>query len=65
MDSWLYGNPETVLIRKQEAAAKKERACGDCTHHKSIEFKGEVYHLCELKKRVYGKRCDLFTTGKQ
>lgn len=25
LDSWMYGNPETVAIRKQEAAFRKNR----------------------------------------
>ena len=63
-DSYLYGDPEKVLIRKQEKAAKEARACGDCIHKKSVEFRGEIGHFCEFKRHVYGKRCELFEVAK-
>lgn len=63
-DSWLYGDPEKVAIRKQELASKKDRACGDCIHKRSMEFMGEVGHFCEFKRYTYGKRCDLFEVKK-
>jgi hypothetical protein len=65
LEAWQYGNPETVLQRKQEDAAKKAKACGNCIHHKSMEFKGEVWHLCEFKRYTYGKRCHLYTTDQK
>lgn len=40
LDSYMYGDPEKVLIRKQEAELKKAKACGDCIHRRSLEFKG-------------------------
>lgn len=64
LEAWLYGNPETVAIRKQEDALRKARACGDCVHKRSIEFQGEMWHTCSYKRRQYGKRCDLFETTK-
>ena len=63
-DSWLYGNPETIAIRKQEEALRKARACGDCMHKRSIEFRGEVVHHCIYKRHQYGKRCELYEVKK-
>ena len=59
-DAYLYGNPETVLERKQEIEAKQARACGQCIHKRSVEYRGEVGHFCEFKRHVYGKRCELY-----
>lgn len=64
LDAWQYGNPETVAIRRQEDAQRKARACGDCVHRHSIEFRGETWSGCEYKSRQYGRRCDLFETKK-
>ena len=63
-DSFMYGDPETVAIRRQEEAQRKARACGDCIHKRSVEFRGEVGHFCEFKRKVYGRRCDLFEIKK-
>ena len=60
LDSYMYGDPEKVLIRKQEIEAKKAKACGECIHKRSVEFRGEVGHFCEFKRHVYGKRCELY-----
>ena len=65
LDSYMYGDPETVLIRKQEDAARKQTACGQCIHHKQMEFQGENWHFCEFKRRTYGTRCELYTTEKK
>ena len=65
LDAHMYQDPERVLMRKQELAAKKARACGECVHHRSIEFKGEVVHACIYKRRQYGVRCDLYETKGQ
>ncbi len=62
LDAWQFQDPEKVAIRKQEEALRKARACGDCVHRRSEEFQGEVWNFCEFKKRVYGKRCELFET---
>lgn len=61
IESWMWGNPETVLIRKQEDAARKHRQCGNCMHHKTIEFKGEALHGCAAG-RQYGQKCKQFST---
>jgi hypothetical protein len=60
LESWMYGNPETVLMRKQEAALRKERACGQCVHKISIVMGNETVSTCEYKRKQYGKRCDLY-----
>lgn len=57
-DSYMYQNPEKVLMRKQAIKAANDRACGSCIHRRSIEFKGEVVDFCELKRRDYGRRCE-------
>lgn len=64
LDSYIYGDPERVLMRKQEAELKKAKACGDCIHRRTLEFKGEVFNHCEYKRHVYGKRCDLYEVKK-
>ncbi|MBC7620612.1 MAG: hypothetical protein H7293_16780 [Candidatus Saccharibacteria bacterium] len=64
LDSWLYGNPETIAIRKEEAELRKARACGDCVHRRSEEFQGEVWNFCEFKRKRYGTRCDLYEAKK-
>lgn len=62
LDAYMFRDPAIVLERKQELAAHKARQCGNCTHHKTIEFKGETLHGCDLRRHTYGKRCDHFTT---
>ena len=63
-ESWLYGDPEKVAIRKEGERIRKDNACGECVHKKSIEWKGEVHNACEFKRRVYGKRCELYKMDK-
>lgn len=60
LESWMYGDPEKVAMRKEFERIRKDRACGECVHKRSIEFKGEIYHSCSFKRRVYGTRCELF-----
>jgi hypothetical protein len=62
LEAWQFADPERVLMRKQEEALRKARACGDCIHKRSIEFMGEMWNICEYKRRQYGKRCELFET---
>lgn len=66
LEAWQYGNPEMVLMRKQETATRQQAQCGSCAHHRSIEFRGEVVHACIFKRQTYGVRCKLFeiTGGK-
>lgn len=59
LDSWMYGDPEKVAIRKQEDAARKHRACGQCVHRREIEFNGEKLHGC-AKRQDYGFKCRYF-----
>ena len=60
LDAWQYGDPATVLERKQEMELRKAKACGDCVHKRSAEFRTEVVHFCAFKRHVYGVRCDLY-----
>ncbi len=59
-ESWLYGDPEKIAIRKESMRIRKDKACGECLHKRSVEWKGEVLNACEFKRRVYGKRCELY-----
>lgn len=63
LESWLYGNPETVAIRRQEEALRKARACGACVHRRTMEIEGQTLNACEYR-RQYGRRCDKFETTK-
>jgi hypothetical protein len=65
LDSYIYGDPCKVLEQKQEAAARKERACGQCIHRLTMPLKNEVYVFCEFKRKSYGKRCELYATDKK
>ncbi len=65
LESWMYGDPEKVAIRKEAERIRKEKACGNCTHKRSVEFKNEIHHSCSFKKRVYGTRCELFVKVEQ
>lgn len=60
LETWQYGDPEKVLMRKQEIALSKARACGQCVHKVSIEWNGEMHYGCEFKRRRYGVRCELY-----
>jgi len=64
LEHWQFQDPARVLIRKQEIEARARAACGSCLHHQSLVIKGEVLHICEFKRRQYGRRCDLFETKK-
>lgn len=61
LESWQYGDPERVAIRKQEEALRKAKACGQCAHKVSLDWNGETYHGCEYKRRRYGVRCELYS----
>lgn len=64
LDACQYGDHERVAIRREEEALRKAKACGDCVHKRSIEFRWEIGHFCEYKKHVYGRRCELFAIAK-
>lgn len=62
LDNWLYGDPETVAIRRQEAqqrqaeaAKRRQDACGQCVH--SVELMGR--HVCD-RRHTYGFRCRFY-----
>lgn len=59
-ESWQYGDPEKVAIRKQEEALRKVRACGQCVHKTFVEWNGLEHFSCEFKRRFYGTRCELY-----
>lgn len=42
LDAHMWGNPETVLQRKQEAEARKHANCGACVHHQSMQVSSGV-----------------------
>ena len=56
-DSWLYGDPEKVLIRKQEEEARRHKSCGQCVHRQVLELEGRTLFNCS-KGREYGDRRD-------
>lgn len=64
LDSWMYGDPERILERKQETELRKVKACGDCIHKRGVEFRGEMGYFCAFKKHVYGRRCELYEIKK-
>lgn len=64
LDSWMYGDPEKVAIRKEEEAIRNEKACGKCCNKVTFEWKGETYTGCQFKRRQYGKRCELYKEKK-
>lgn len=59
-DSWLYGDPENVLIRKQEEEARRDRQCGKCVHRAELPMEHKVVVFCSKKFQTYGHRCHLF-----
>jgi hypothetical protein len=60
LESWEYGDPERVAIRRELDALRKAKACGQCVYKVTTEWNGEKYFGCEFKRRVYGIRCELF-----
>ena len=61
LPSYMYGNPQDVLERKQESAIK--RSCIGCVHGFSMQFKSGTAHGCSKHKR-YGRRCELYSDRK-
>ena len=60
LDSYMYGNPERVLERRQEEEARRHRACGQCVHKQVLELDGKTLYACS-KGREYGtQKCKLF-----
>jgi hypothetical protein len=54
LEAWQWGNPETVAIRREEAALRKLKNCSGCKHHQSMEFEGEKLHRCAVKRFGFG-----------
>ena len=51
LESWMYANPENVLMQKQQAAGKRKAKCGKCAHYDSIVIGDATHHGCTLKRR--------------
>jgi hypothetical protein len=64
MERWEYGDPFEVVARREAIAQRQERACGQCVHKVSVDWKGETYHGCEYKRRTYGVRCEFYREKK-
>ena len=64
LESWRYGDPETVAIRTQEIERIKDQACGNCEHRIVVQFKNEMVKRCEFKRKTYGDKCELFKKRK-
>lgn len=60
LESWLYGDPEAVAIRREAAAHKAHARCGDCIHKRTEIVRREIVYRCVFSKRKYGIRCDLY-----
>jgi hypothetical protein len=58
LDANQYANPETVLMRKQEAMEARHRHCGDCIHHKTLKLV-DTEHVCDMG-RHYGYQCTFY-----
>ena len=57
LPAWMYGNPETVLERKQ--AYEKKHSCKGCVHAFSVQFGAETIPGCNKNRRVL-KRCHFY-----
>jgi len=60
MDRWEFGDPMEVAARRQAAAQRQERACGQCERKISMDWRGQTLHACGQKRRTYGVRCEFF-----
>lgn len=64
LDSYMYGDPQFVLERKQELEARKIKGCAGCKHHKTMDFQGETLHRCDVKPRGFGTpNCNQYKKG--
>ena len=60
LESWLYGDPETVAIRREQDRINRDKQCGACCY-KIEKMRGiELVPACLYKRRIYGIRCELF-----
>lgn len=57
LDSHMYGNPEAVLQRKQEAQIRKVQQCGKCINVSMI-FNGQP--KCTKRYQTFGYRCEFY-----
>jgi hypothetical protein len=65
LDAWQWGNPETVLERKQEQQEKRKAKCGKCVHYAALQIGNETHHGCTLKRSNW-QACTFFQQkGKQ
>lgn len=65
LDSWMYGDPERVAIRRQEDILRKIKACAGCIHHQWIDYEGERLNRCDIKRFGFGQpNCKQYTTKK-
>ena len=62
LESWQYGDPETVAIRRQEAEFRKIKQCGGGIPHQKIEKGKETLHPGDIKRVEFGIRCKNYTT---
>ena len=60
LDDWMYRDPLEVAARREALEQRQTAACGACIHRRSMDWQGETWNYCEYKRRVYGRRCDLF-----
>lgn len=60
LESWLYGDPEAVAIRREAAAQRANAKCGDCIHKRTEQVRREIVYRCVFSRRTYGIRCDLY-----
>lgn len=65
LDNWQYGNPETILMRKQEVALRKQKACTGCIHRRRYEVLGEIVIACTIKRTAVKRICDLYQKEKE
>jgi hypothetical protein len=65
IEAWMYGNPETVAIRREEAALRKLKNCQGCKHHKQMVYDGTTLNRCEIKRHGYGTpNCQQYSSMK-
>lgn len=63
LDSWLYGDPEKIAIRRQEADAKRDGKCGGYANYQVLVIGHQKHHGCILKRRNW-QACTFFETKK-
>jgi len=61
----LYGNPETILMRKQEYQAKKEKSCTGCVNRRVILFGEEKVQACTVMQAARMRKCEFYKAEKE